>query len=50
MASIIEKETGKAEERDLIGGVLVNRLRIGMRAADRPDDHLRPGQPPSTAT
>src|SRR5687768_15332665 len=31
MASIIEKETGKAEERDAIGGVLVNRLRIGMR-------------------
>src|SRR5687768_5066844 len=31
MASIIEKETGKADEREAIGGVLVNRLRIGMR-------------------
>jgi UPF0755 protein len=31
MASIIEKETGQASERDQIGGVLVNRLRIGMR-------------------
>jgi UPF0755 protein len=31
MASIIEKETGQAGERDQVGGVLVNRLRIGMR-------------------
>jgi len=31
MASLIEKETGRETERDLIGGVLVNRLRIGMR-------------------
>jgi UPF0755 protein len=31
MASIIEKETGKESERDLIGGALTNRLRIGMR-------------------
>ena len=30
MASIIEKETGRAEDRDVIAGALVNRLRIGM--------------------
>ena len=31
MASIVEKETGRPEDRELVAGVLVNRLRIGMR-------------------
>ena len=31
MASIVEKETGRPQERDMVAGVLVNRLRIGMR-------------------
>jgi UPF0755 protein len=31
MASIVEKETGTASDRAMIAGVLVNRLRIGMR-------------------
>jgi len=31
MSSIVEKETGRETERDQIAGVLVNRLRIGMR-------------------
>ena len=30
MASVIEKETGLSTERAMIGGVFVNRLRIGM--------------------
>lgn len=31
MASVIEKETGRAADRDMVGGALLNRLRIGMR-------------------
>ena len=30
MASIIEKETGHSADRDRVGGVFINRLRIGM--------------------
>ena len=30
MASVIEKETGQVTERALVGGVFVNRLRMGM--------------------
>jgi len=44
LASIVEKETGRADERTRVAAVFVNRLKQRMKAAIGPDHHLRTGR------